>query len=331
MTVPTGTYQTYTTVGIREDLADVIYDISPVDTPFLSTVPKVTATATLHEWQTDELANADGENAAIEGDDAPQTSATPTVRLTNYTQISTKDARVSGTNRSVDSAGRGDELAYQLLKRGKELKRDMETILLSNQAKSAGNASTPRTLAGVPAWIATNTSHVGTDPAGTGANARGDGTQRAFTEDMLREVVRETWDSGGQPDLLMVGAYNRQVVSRFGTEANVRIAMQKMEDSVLHTSFEVYQSDFGSLKIVPDRFQRARDAFVLQSDLWAVAYLPGRNMKTIDIAKTGDSDAKQILSEYTLEARNEAGSGGIYDLTTAAGGGGEEEEEEEEA
>jgi hypothetical protein len=304
-------------VGIREDLADAIYDISPTDTPFLSSVKQGSADQVLHEWQTDALAAA-ANNAAVQGDNAPQTASVATVRLSNRCQISTKDARVSGTGRAVNTAGRADELSYQLLKRGRELKRDMEVALLSNKAKVSGNgSSTADELAGVPAWIKTNVNMAGaggpTNPTGDGTDARGDGTQRAFTEPFLKEVVRKAWDAGGTPDTIMVGAFNRQVVSGFGPGTK----FQQLQDDTLHTSFSVYESDFGQLKIIPNRFQRGRDALVLQLDMWCVAFLKGRNMQSFDLAKTGDSDAKQILSEYTLEARNEKANGIVADLTVA--------------
>lgn len=316
MTQPTNTFATNDMVGIREDLADVIYDISPIETPFLSTVAHVTATSTKHEWQTDSLTAA-ADNKAIEGDDAPATAASATTRLDNLTQISTKDARVSGTARAVTTAGRADELDYQILKRGKELKRDMETALLSNKAKVAGDDSTPRELAGIGAWIKTNTDKGagGADPTvANGTDARDDGTQRAFEESQLKNVLLKCFTSGGMPDVLMVGGFNRQKASTFTGNAT---ALRKAEDKTLHATVDVYESDFGSLRIIPNRFQRARDALVLQMDMWAVAFLPGRNMATFDLAKTGDSDARQILSEYTLEARNEAASGGVFDLTTS--------------
>lgn len=313
MAQPTGTFATNDMTGIREDLVDIIYDISPLDTPFLNTVPHTEASNTLHEWQTHSLTAA-ANNAAIEGDDAPQTSGTATTRLNNRTQISTKDARVTGTGRAVDTAGRSDELDFQLLNRGRELRRDMETALLSNKAKVAGNDTLARELAGIVSWIATNTSTSGTDPAGDGTDTATNGTQRDFTEDLLKEVVREVFDQGGMPDILMVGPFNRQAVSGFTGGST---SMQKAEDKVLHATFDVYESDFGQLRVVPNRFQTARDALVLQSDMWAVPFLPGRNMVTFDIAKTGDSDARQILSEYTLEARQEAANGIVRDLTTS--------------
>lgn len=290
-----------------------------VETPFMSSIARVEGTAKAHEWQTDSL-DAAANNAAVEGDDAPESVSTPTVRLSNLMQISTKDARVSGTGRAVDTAGRADELDYQILKRGRELKRDMETALLGNKPKVADDGSAQAgELAGVPAWLTSNTNFEGTgaDPTGDGTDARSDGVERAFAEDDLRTVIASIFDAGGNPDTLMVGAFNRQAVSRFGTAADVRVAQLSMADDILHTSFQVYESDFGQLKIIPNRFQRARDAFLFQMDMWAVAYLPGREFAQFPLAKTGDSDARQILSEYTLEARNEAANGAVYDLTTA--------------
>ena len=316
MAQPTSTFATNDMTGIREDLTDVIYNISPVETPFLSSVAHTEATSILHEWQTDSLAAA-AANAAIEGDDAPQTAGTATIRLTNRTQISTKDARVTGSGRAVDTAGRADELDYQVLKRGRELKRDMETALLANKVKVTGNDTLARELAGIESWIATNTSKAGdgTDPtAADGTDARNDGTQRVFLETMLKEVVREAAEEGGMPGVIMGGSFNRQKVSGFTGNST---GFQKAEDKTLHATFDIYESDFGQLNVVFNRFQRSRSALILQMDMWAVPFLPGRNMVTFDIAKTGDSDAKQILSEYTLEARNEKSSGIVADLTTS--------------
>lgn len=316
MAQPTNTFATNDMVGIREDLASIIYDISPVETPFLNMVARTDATNTLHEWQTDSLAAASTTNAVIEGDDATTDASSPTVRLNNRTQISDKVARVTGTARAVDTAGRADEMDYQMLKRGRELRRDMESILLANKAKVAGSDVLARELAGVPAWIATNTSvgATGANPTGDGSDARTDGTLRAFTEAQLKDVLRQTFDSGGEPDTLMVGPFNRQTFSSFSDN---RTNFQQVQDDTLHATFDVYASDFGTLRVVPNRFQRGRDALVLQSDMWSVAFLPGRNMATFDLAKTGDTDRRQILSEYTLVSRNEASSGIIADLTTS--------------
>lgn len=311
MAQPTGTFATNDAVGIREDLSDVITNIAPFETPFYSSAKHTEASNVLHEWQTDTLAAA-ANNKAIQGDDAPQNSGTATTRLNNRTQISTKDARVTGTMRSVDTAGRSDELDYQLLKRGRELRRDIEFVLLSNKAKVTGDDTTAPELAGVPSWIATNESTSGSAPAGDGSDTRTNGTQRAFTENLLKPVLVDIFDEGGYPDCLMLGPFNRQKASTF-TGGNT--SMQKAEDKTLHATYDVYESDFGELKIVPNRFQRERDGLILEMDKWEVAFLPGRNMTSFDIAKTGDSDARQILSEYTLVARQEKANGIVADLT----------------
>ena len=315
MAQPTNTYATNDMVGIREDLANTIYNVSPVDVPFSSSVRHTEATSTKHEWQTQALAAA-ANNAVIEGDDATTDAGNSTTRLFNYTQISDKVARVSGTGRAVTAAGRADELDHQMMLKAKELKRDIEKVCLDNKPYVAGNDTLARQTAGVPAYIVTNISEAGdaTTANGTGSNAHTDGTARAFTESLLKSVLVSCYNEGGNPDCLMVGPFNRQVVSSFSTN---RSNIQRAEDSTLHATFEVYESDFGELKIIPSRFMEARTALALELDNWAIAFLPGRNMKTTDLAKTGDSDRRQILSEYAVEAGQEKSSGAVYDLTVS--------------
>ena len=313
MTQPANVHSTYDTIGIREDLSDVIYNISPTDTIFMSTIPKNTATQTNHEWQTDSLAAA-ASNAQIEGDDYTATAATPTVRLGNFTQISSKVPRVTGTNRKVDSAGRSDEFLYQKAKMMQEVKRDVEKALLDNNAKVAGNDTTAREAAGVESWIATNTSAGvgGADPTGDGTDARTDGTQRAFTQDLLDPVLASIADEGGEPDMILVGSFNKQAMSAFESNAPRRVDGQ---EQTLSNAVFVYRSDFGDLSINFSRFMRARSALVLQSDMWAFSTL--RDFGSEMLSKTGDSDRELILAEWTLEARNEKASGIVADLTTA--------------
>jgi uncharacterized protein DUF5309 len=320
MALPTNTFATYEAVGNREDLSDVIYRIDPTDTPAMSGFEREKATAVNHEWQTQALAAVDTANAVLEGDDATTDAATPTVRLGNICQISDKVARVTGTQRAVEHAGRDDELEYQEMLKGLELKRDMESILVgTNQAKITGNDSTARKTASVLSWIKTNTSKGSAggaaDPsAADGTGTRTDGTQRAFTEAQLKSVLQSTWNSGGKPDVIMVGGFNKQVFSTFTGRAT---PMEDTKSKKIVAAVDAYESDFGRLKIVPNRFQRARDVLVLQMDMWAVAYLNGRRMVSIPLAKTGDSDRRQMLSEYALVSRNEKASGGVFDLTTS--------------
>jgi len=316
MALPTNTFATYEAIGNREDLSDMIYRIDPTDTPFMTGAEREKATAVNHEWQTQALAAVDTANAVLEGDDAVTDAATPTVRLGNICQISDKVARVSGTQQAVDHAGRDNELAYQEMLKGLELKRDMESILVgTNQAKVTGADATPRKTASILSWIKTNTSKAGSDPsAADGTGTRTDGTQRAFTEAQLKTVLSAIWTSGGKPDVVYTGAFNKQVFSTFTGRST---PMEQASSKKIVASVDAYESDFGKLKVVANRFQRSRDVLVLESDKWAVAYLNGRKMVSIPLAKNGDSDRRQILSEYSLVSRNEKASGGVFDLTTS--------------
>ena len=320
MALPASTFVTYQAVGNREDLSDMIYRIDPTDTPFMSGAEKEKATAVNHEWQTQALAAANSANAQLEGDDPTTAATTPTVRLGNLCQISYKVAQVSGTQQAVDHAGRDNELAYQEMLKGLELKRDIETILAgTNQAKVSGNSTTPRQTASILSWIASNTSK-GTagspaDPSPIdGTSTRTDGTQIAFTEARLKSVLSSIWTNGGKPGTIMTGAFNKQVFSTFTGRST---AIEEAKSKKIVASVDAYESDFGKLKVVANRFQRARDVLVLEMDKWAVAYLNGRNMISIPLAKTGDSERRQVLAEYSLVARNEKASGGVFDNTSS--------------
>lgn len=314
MALPANTFATYDAIGNREDLSDVIYRIDPTDTPFMSGVAKVKASAVLHEWQTQSLATAVTTNAVIEGNDAVTDAATATVRLSNTCQIMDKVARVTGTQQAVNKAGRSDELAYQKILKGLELKRDMESTLLTNQAEVTGDSTTARKFGSVLSWIATNDvlGASGVSPSGNGNDTRTDGTQRAFTEALLKTTLQNCWTQGGNPNTIMVGAFNKQVMSSFVGRGT---PFEDTKSKKIIAAVEVYESDFGTLKVVANRFQRARDCLVLEMKMWALAYL--RNMKTVPLAKTGDSERSQVICEFTLESRNEAASGGVFDLTTS--------------
>lgn len=312
MTAPSNTYNAFSTIGIREDLSDVVYNISPTDTPFLNGAAKAEATNTFHEWQTDALA-ANADNKAVEGDDPTAASNAYTTRLGNRTQIAQKTTIISGTLEAVKRAGRKEEMAYQLAKRSKEIKRDMETTLVgTNKAPVTGNSTTARELAPILAWIVTNYDKAsdGSNPATSGSNARTDGTTRAFTETMLKSVLKQAWTSGGNPKVIMVGGTQKQTLSTFTGNAT---RMNQADSKEIIAAIDVYVSDFGELKTVPNRFMRTREALVLDLDYWAIAYL--RPFQTNVLAKTGDSEKRQLLCEYTLESRNEAASGIVADLS----------------
>jgi len=308
------TFTAHSAIGQREDLTDVIYNISPTETPLLNTLARAKATAVYHEWQTDSLAAATTANAAVEGDDATSATLSPTVRLGNYTQIVQKTIQVSGTLETVNKAGRKSEKAYQLARASSELKRDIETILCANQGRSAGSSSTARKMGSLLSWIKTNTDKAsdGADPTTIGVSTRTDGTARTFTEALLKTVIAEVYASGGSPKVLMVGAAGKQKVSSFAGIAAQRYMAPADAPTTIIGAADVYLSDFGSVSVVPNRFMRARDAFILDPEYAAVAYL--RPFATNELAKTGDSDKTQILAELTLEMRNEAAHGLVADL-----------------
>jgi hypothetical protein len=314
MALPADTLATYQAIGNREDLSDVIYRIDPTDTPFMSGVEREKATAVNHEWQTQALAAA-ATNAVLEGDDAETDAVTVTVRTGNICQISDKVARVTGTQRAVDHAGRDDELSYQETLKGLELKRDMEYILCTtNQGKVTGDTTTARKLGTILSWIKDNESTAGTAPATPGTNSRTTGTQRAFTEAQLKDVLSQIWTEGGKPDIVLTGAFNKQQFSTFVGRASVT---EDAKSKKIVAAVDGYESDFGTLKVVASRFTSTRDVFILQMDMWAVAYLSGRKMVSIPLARTGDSERRQILSEYTLVSRQQKASGIVADLTTS--------------
>ena len=283
----------------------------------MSSIGKGRASAVYHEWQTDSLAAATSGNAAVEGADATAATLSPTTRLGNYTQIVQKTIQVSGTLEAVDKAGRRSEKAYQLAKASAELKRDIETIITANQGRTAGSSTSARKMASLLSWIKTNTNKGGgttaTDPTTIGESTRGDGITRTFQESMLKDVVQQVYTEGGTPTLLVVPPALKQVVSGFEGLAQHRYNSNATGQITILAGADLYQSDFGVLQIVPNRFMRTRDALVLDPEYASLNYL--RPFQTNDLAITGDSEKTQILAELTLEVKNEAAHGGIFDLS----------------
>jgi len=322
MAVPTNTVTTLSAIGNREDLADIIYDISPMDTPFLSRASKSRATAVYHEWQTDALEPA-GTNRKVEGDDATAATFVATTRVGNYLQIASKTISVSGTQRAVNSAGRADEYSYQLAKRGREIKRDMEFALTRNQGSSAGGATTARSLASLESWLATNKTSVGSGGApstpgfssGTVVVPTDNSLQGTFTKASLNDVIQKCWTNGGDPKVIMTGPFNKTVASGFANIATLYKEVPGVQQGTILGGADLYVSNFGEHMIMANRFQRDRTVLVLDMEYLGVATL--RDMETISLGKTGDADRTQLLVEYTLVVKNEAASGKITDCTTS--------------
>lgn len=326
MAVDSATTTRFEQIGEREQLTNKIYNLAPMDTPFMTAIGRgPAATNTKVEWQIDDLADA-AENAALEGNDASYVTAAPTVRLANHTQIFTKSVVVSGTAQALSTAGRRNELLYQVDKRTKEIKRDIEFAITQNRASDDGSRATARTLAGFEAWITSNSNR---DAGGSDGgfvtstqlvSAASDSTvQRTFTEAMLKATIKSIWDeTGDSAPLVIVGSFNKQQASGFSGIASQYQDFGNAKSSKainILGAADFYVSDFGRHKIVPDHFSRARSALIVNPNHWELRYM--RPFKITTLAKTGDADKRQLLAELTLCSKNEAGSGVIADLTTS--------------
>jgi hypothetical protein len=319
MAVPTNTIITYENVGIREDLSDVIYRVAPDETPFTNNIGTTKATSIYHEWQTENLASVNTANAQLEGDDITADAGNIPVRVGNRCQISRKAATVTGTNDTVVKAGRATEMARQVMLKGMELARDQEAILLQNQASVAGADATARKLGGMESWIVTNASR-GTGGSGGGfsggvVSAPTDGTARAFTEALLKAAHLLAFNAGGKPSQLYMDGAQKQVFSSFAGIAVNRIDNNPTSGllSIIGAA-EIYQGDFGRLTAIPHPYGM-RHSTVLGIDPNRVRKADLRPMTNFELAKTGDTEKRAILVEYTLQVDNERAHFAVADLT----------------
>ena len=315
MAQPTNTYDSYDQVGIREDLEDMIYDVSPEETPFYSASAKVTAKNTYHEWQTDAL-RAAADNAHPEGDDTVASARTATVRLGNYTQIFKDAVVIPGSDEGTDKAGRAGEMAYQVMKVAKEQKLDIEKALLANTARASGSGDGIRRLAGVPTWLTTNTDFGsgGADATGDGSNARTDGTQAAWSQTRFNTVAQSVWENGGKLGTVYLSAYQMNIALGFTGNNNQRATIDATKNQV-ENDIVIYRTPWGSVKFQMSRHIRGRDVLILQDDMWKIGVL--RATKNEPLAKTGDSEKRQVVTELTLVCANEKASGGNFDCSTS--------------
>ena len=317
MAIVTNTFTSHDGIGIRESLADVISSISPEEVPFQSNVGSENVANTYFEWQTDSLAST-STTAVIDGDDVSSFDSTSaTTRVGNYTHIRRRTTIVADNFSALDTAGRNDELSYQIAKRGKELKRDIEAVLTANNAQVAGSSSTARETGGLGAWIASN-ANAGTGGAlatGNGVTARTDGTQRDFTETMLKDAMQQAFVSGGQPSILMVGPHNKTVVSGFAGIAAQRYQAPSDAPTTIIGAADVYLSDFGTLNVVANRFTPERTAYLLDPEYASVCYL--RPIQNVELSKTGDAEKSMVIAEFGLKVTNEAAHAVVADLNVS--------------
>jgi len=307
----TNAFDTYSATSDREDLSNIIYNISPMQTPFMSSIGKRSIKNVVFDWQTEALASpvSTGE---LEGFELSRSAAVATTRVSNVAMISKRDATVSGSQESSDPAGKRSEMAHQLAIMSKALKRDMEEALCQKNGKTTGNATTARKTGAFESWMKSNVSNAaGSTPTG-GGTAPTDGTQRALTEPLLKAVLQSCFENGGEPSLAICGPVNKQKISGFTGRSSAR---QMIDATTVEASVSIYSSDFGELKIVPSNRSRERSLLLVDPEMAKVSYL--RDFKTVDIATIGDAMTKMIVVEYGLEVSNEAAHGAVVDLTTS--------------
>jgi hypothetical protein len=328
MSQVSGTTDSYDLVGIAEDVEDIIFSISPTDTPLLSMAKKKKATNTLHQWQTDSLAAASATNRQIEGDDASFTTATPTTMLSNYTQISRKTLVTSRTADRVKKYGRAEEFARLIAKYGKEIKRDKEANLTQNGASSAGGSATARASAGVESMIVNRvlptTSGTGTTPgygsgvwaAPTDGTATGAGS--TLTEAYLRSALELAWEDGGDPSVILCGSFQKKQIATFaGATAFAGFYNPKAGEAqgAVIGGVDVYVSDFGKHSVKLDRFMRSRTVLAIDPEYVSIAWLDPIRFE--ELAKTGDAKKGMLVGEYTLVLDNPDAHGKVQDLATS--------------
>ena len=307
----TNAFDTYSATADREDLSNIIYNISPMQTPFMSSIGTRNVKNVVFDWQTEVLPTPSS-SGELEGFELSRSAAQATVRESNVWMISKRDATVSGSQEVSDAAGKRSEMAHQLALMAKALKRDMEEALCQKGAKTTGNASTARVTGGFESWVETNVSR-GSGGAGAGNGAAPtDGTQRALTESLLKDVLQLSFENGGEPSLAICGPHNKQIISGFKGRSKAR---QMIDANTVEASVSIYSSDFGELQIVPSNRSRERSLLLVDPEYAKVAYL--RNFQTVDIATIGDAETKMIVVEYGLEVSNEKAHGIVADLSVS--------------
>lgn len=319
MTIATNTFTRFDAIGVREDLANFIANISPTETPYHSNIRKGTCPQTYTEWQKDSLASAVSTNQQLEGDVVgTATAVVATVRNGSYTEIARKDSNLSNTVQKAVSAGGANRKEYIAAKLGKEMKRDVETSLLANKGAAAGSTTVSRKTAGLPAYCRTNyDTNGGTLPDAytTAATDTWDnGTQRAFTEAILKNVLLQCYNSGADVSTLMLGAFNKQAFSAFSGVVELMKASGNGQARIIGAA-SVYVSDFGEISVVPNRFQPARTGFLIDWEMVELRVFRPEQM--IELAITGDAKPFMMVREYAHVVKNDAGLGIILDLTTS--------------
>jgi len=305
-------YTTYQAQGNREDLSNAIYNIDPFDTPLMSAARRRNAKARQFDWQTENLPTVDENNAQVEGFELERTAATPTIRLSNVTQISKRDATVSGSQEASDAAGKGSEMAHQMAMKSKVLKSDMEKIMSGRQARNDGDEGTARRTESIPHFIARGRDRdnvqgsavigveTGLPLTATGAFTVPDvGDQEAFSEVMVGDAMERAYHNGASPNLLIVPTGVKRTVSTFKGRDSTQVQVGRTE---VVATVDIIATDFGRIKVIPSRWLPADLALLIDPAYLAVAFF--RNFRQVPLAKIGDAETRMILAEWGVEMRN---------------------------
>lgn len=318
MAAPTNLETTVNMVGQREELSNVIHRVAPEKTPVISTIGKGTATSRFSEWQTETLATPNGDNASLEGDSYGTPEApNRTTRIGNYCQISDKKGGVSRTAEIVDKAGRESEKKRQKILKGIELRRDLELRVCGNYPSQNESGSNPRKTAGLLAFLETNTSRGsgGSDGGFSSGivSAATDGTQRTFTEALLKGVLASSFDEGAMPSKAFMSSNHKQAASGFVGIADNRMEQSSRKQAAIMAGADVYMSDFGPIDFIPHAYAFGRDVPIIDPEYAELRYLDG--YKTSPIGKNADGDQFLMTVEYGLCVKNEKAHANIADLS----------------
>ena len=303
----TNAFDTYTAVDKREDYIDKIYNISPSATPLLSLAGVSNASGVYHEWQTDALPSATN-SGEFEGATFAGASNSATTRVGNYCMIKSRNAVVTGTQEAVQKAGVKSELAYQIAKQTAALKLDIDTCISQKASSVAGDASTARVTRGIEAFITTNQSKASDGSTTSGTVT--DGTQRTFTETLLKAALQTTFTTGGNPTKMLLGAAQKAVFSGFAGRSATTVPV---DAKTVEAAVDVYAGDFHRLEAVPSRNIRNRTALLIDPEFIRVAYL--RKFVQKNYEELGDAKATQIITEFALQVDNEGAHSKVADLS----------------
>ena len=280
-------YVTYEAVGNREDLLDIITNISPEETPLMTKFGTSKVTGMTHSWLTDSLSEPK-QNAVLETAEFGTTEATPRVKLSNDIQIFMRDCTVSDSQEAVLKAGVKSEMAYQMQKVMKMIALDVEYAIVRNSTRQAGNSVQVGLMGGVPYFNDVNVldgeAHAGEDE---------------LTEELLNDAIQLAWKKGGTPDICVVSGANKRIISGFTGNAD----RQRSADSTkIKQIVDIYESDFGMVNMVLHRLQLDTRVDFLQTEYWKLAYLIP--FKTYDRPKDSLLNGKVVSGQLTLECRS---------------------------